>query len=383
MKINLLHASFLHVFLIVCLLGHAQSGSWKILKTKNDVPGRDECSLATVGNTLFLIGGQGPAMRVEVLDLTTLKWSAKAVAPVPFNHFQSVALGNKIYVLDAFNDGSYPNQVPASNAYCYDTEKDNWQKLAGLSEDRRRGGAGAATYNGKLYLVCGIKHGHVSGTCNLFDVYDPATNKWTAMPDAPHIRDHSMAVVIDDKLLAIGGRNTSLHDPGNFMSFFSKTVLEVDCFDFKTGKWTTLAAKLPLGTGGGTAVNLSGKLFYIGGERATDTKPNCPQKDVYYLDINKPDHWVKAADLNAVRNGVGGTVYDHKIYIAGGSGGGTPPKGPPPGAGPGGPPIGGMPGDPPPAREPANGKPQTLPFGAKPERPENNLIVEEFTLNDQ
>jgi N-acetylneuraminic acid mutarotase len=285
-------------------------------------------------------------------------------------------------VLDAFDDGSYPNQLPAANAYSYDTEKDSWQKLAGLSPGRRRGGAGAATYNGKLYLVCGIKHGHVSGTCNLFDVYDPATDKWTAMPDAPHIRDHSMAVVIGDQLFAVGGRNTSQHDPGNFMSFFNKTVLDVDRFDFKTGKWTTLSAKLPQGTGGGTAVNLDGKLFYIGGERATDTKPNGPQADVYYLDPSHPDKWIKEADLNAPRNGVGGTVYDHKIYIAGGSGGGPKPNGPPPASGPGGPAVGGMPGDPPPSREPANGNPPALPPGAKPEGQADHLLVEEFIFSN-
>ena len=132
------------------------------------------------------------------------------------------------------------------------------------------------------------------------------------------------------------------------MSFFDKVVLDVDYYDFKTGKWSTLDAKLPMGTGGGTAVNLDGKLFYIGGERATATLANGPKKDVYYLDVSNPVAWVKAADLNKARNGVGGTVLNHKIYIAGGAGGGPggpppnqpqgnpPMQGPPPGNGPGG-----------------------------------------------
>lgn len=332
-------------------------GHWELIKTKNKTDGRSECGLAAAGGKLYLIGGDGPAANVEVFDPITLIWSKKAMAPVTMHHFQAVSLGSKVYVLDAFDNGQYPNQIPAASTYSYDTQTDQWQQLAGLPADRRRAGAGAAVYNGKLYLVAGIKHGHSSGTNNLFDEYDPKANTWNTLPDAPHIRDHSMAVVIGDKLYAIGGRNTSLHDPNNFMSFFDKVVMDVDCYDFKTGKWSTLDAKLPMGTGGGTAVNLDGKLFYIGGERATATKPNGPQKDVYYLNVSDPSaQWVVAAALNIARNGVGGTVLDHKIYIAGGASFGSKPvvqpngqpgsSPTPPNQQPGGPPQGMPPGGP-------------------------------------
>lgn len=327
MKTKLYSLLFTLTFLLSALFAKAQAGHWELLKTKNKVDARGECSLAAVDGKLYLIGGQGPAAAVGILNPATLSWSMGAVAPVPMNHFQSVALGKKVYVLDAFDNSPYPNQIPAADAFSYDTQTDKWQPLAGLSADRMRGGAGAATHDGKLYLVCGIKHGHNTGTCGLFDEYDPKTNKWAQLPNAPHIRDHSMAVVIGDKLYAIGGRNTSLHDASNFMSFFDKVMLDVDCYDFKTGKWSTLDAKLPMGTGGGTAVNLDGKLFYIGGERATATTSNGPQKDVYYLNVANPSaSWEAAAKLNLARNGVGGAVLDHKIYIAGGSESGSKPK---------------------------------------------------------
>jgi N-acetylneuraminic acid mutarotase len=327
----------------------AQTGNWQVVKTKNKIDARSECGFAAADGKLYLVGGDGLAKPVEVFDPATLTWSPKAMAPVTMHHFQAVSLGKKVYVLDAFDNGQYPNQIPAPYAYSYDTQTDQWQQLAGLPADRRRAGAGAAAYNGKLYLVCGIKHGHNSGTNNLFDEYDPKANTWTALPDAPHIRDHSMAVVIGDKLYAIGGRNTSLHDPDNFMSFFDKVVLDVDCYDFKTSQWSTLNAKLPMGTGGGTAVNLDGKLFYIGGERATATTPNGPQKDVYYLNVADPSaQWVVAAKLNKARNGVGGTVSNHEIYIAGGAQFGPKPVVLPNGKMPAGPPPNGQqPGSPP------------------------------------
>ncbi|HVW98347.1 MAG TPA: kelch repeat-containing protein [Mucilaginibacter sp.] len=320
-------------------------GRWELVQSRNQIAARGECSLVAANNKLYLIGGDGGAKPVEVYDPKTNLWTAKAIAPFNMHHFQAVALGDRIYVLDAFYTGAYPDQLSLPNVYCYDTKNDVWQKLAEIPEDRRRGGAGEAVYDGKLYLVCGITHGHRSGTNAMFDCYDPETNKWTKLPDAPHIRDHSMAVVVGDKLYAIGGRNTSLHDADNFMSFFDKVVLDVDCYDFKTGRWSTLAARLPMGTGGGTAVNLDGVIYYIGGERATSTKPNGPQKDVYRLDPSAADAaWQKVADLNRARNGVGGTVLGHKIYIAGGAGGG--PAGPPP--------TGKQPGSPPPGPPPGN-----------------------------
>jgi N-acetylneuraminic acid mutarotase len=338
---------------------NSDDGTWRVVETKNKIDARSECGLVALNGKLYLLGGDGPAEPVEIYDPKTNEWTKKAMAPFPMHHFQAVAYADKIYVLDAFFQGGFPNQTTMPNSYCYNTTTDRWENLASIHAGRGRAGAGAALHAGKLYLVCGITHGHSSGTNAMFDEYNPATNSWQALPDAPHIRDHCSAVVIGDKLYAVGGRNTSQHDANNFMSFFDKVVLEVDCYDFKTGTWSTLPAKLPLGTGGGTAVNFFDKIFYMGGERATATIPNHPQKDVYYLNPGRSLEWIQSGDLNLARNGVGGAVLNNKIYIAGGSGGpgalppnarnpglppppdgnlmgGNPPNMPPPAPGPGG-----------------------------------------------
>ena len=360
------------LLLIVCITwkSYAQpdTGHWEPVKTMNKLVARSECSLAAVKGRLYLIGGDGPAYPVEAYDPKTNRWEKKAMAPSVMHHLQAVALNNKIYVLDAFYNGGFPNQLPMANPYCYDPATDSWQKLAGIPADRRRAGAGEAAYNGKLYLVCGITNGHSSGTNAMFDEYDPATDTWKILPDAPHIRDHSMAVVVGDKLYAIGGRNTSYRDPNNVIPFFRQVMLDVDCYDFKSRTWNTLAAKLPMGTGGGTAVNLNGTIYYIGGERATETTQNGPQKDVYFLDPSTNNQWQKAASLHMARNGVGGAVLDGKIYIAGGAGGGM--GGPPPGGRPGG-----MPGTPPP-----NGAPPTGPPPAQGRHEQGDISLEVFSL---
>ena len=319
------------------------NGHWQMLKTKNEAAGRSECGLAAVDGKIYLIGGDGPAEPVEMLDPETNTWTQKAMAPVVMHHFQAVPYKNKVYVLDAFSEGGFPNQIPMADVYMYDTEKDQWQKGCEIPASRRRAGAGAAEYKGKIYLVAGIKAGHTSGTNNMFDVYDPKTNTWDSLPDAPHIRDHCSATVIKDKLYVVGGRNTSYHEPNNFMSFFSKTVLEVDSYDFNTGQWSTLTAKLPLGSGGGAVVNLNDRLYYMGGERATATAPNGPQKNTYFLDPSSRDQWTETDSLHNARNGMAAVVLNNRIYVAGGAGGG--PGGPPPNGSLPGNPNGMMPPD--------------------------------------
>ena len=298
-------------------------GNWEIVKTKTPEPNRGECGMAACNGKLYLLGGG--ALSTDVYDPAVQTWSSKAKAPVDMNHFQPVSFQNKIYVLEAFTQGQYPDQPNLKNVYIYDTEKDSWSTGGSLPAERSRAAAGAALYNGKLYLVAGIQHGHSSGTTNMFDMYDPQTGLWTALPDAPHIRDHCAAAVIKDKLYVGGGRNTSYHEAANFMSFFKKTVLEIDCYDFKTGQWSTLAAKLPLGSGGGSMVNLDDKLYYMGGERATETEPNQPRANVFWLDPSTGDGWKETSNLNEARNGMSAAVIGKNIYVFGGAGPKMPP----------------------------------------------------------
>jgi len=320
------------IFLSLCLstILQAQSGNWKIVKTKNTAPNCNECGMAAVKGKLYLIGNDGGGTTpVESYDPNTLTWTKLVETPIQMHHFQAVPYKNNIYVLDAFSDGGFPDQVPMANVYSYNTQNNSWEKGGEIPMDRRRAGAAAVEYKGKMYLIAGIQHGHSSGTNNMFDCYDPETKTWTSLPDAPHIRDHCFATVIKDKIYVVGGRNTSYRDPQNKIPFFAKTILDVDVYDFTTGKWSTLPARLPLGSGGGNLVNLNNVLYYLGGERATETERNAPRKNTFYLDPTTSEGWTETDSLNLARNGVAAAVLNNKIYAAGGSGGG--PGGPPPG----------------------------------------------------
>lgn len=84
-------------------------GQWTLVPSTNTPAARSECGLAAANGKLYLIGGDGPAMPVEIYDPATSTWTKGATAPLIMHHFQPVSLGEKIYVLDAFSDRNYPN----------------------------------------------------------------------------------------------------------------------------------------------------------------------------------------------------------------------------------------------------------------------------------
>src|SRR5690606_21027948 len=156
-----------------------------------------------------------------------------------------------------------------SNIYIYNPATNTWTVGPEIPAARRRGSVGVVLYNNRFYMVGGLNggHGSTATSYNLFDEFNPATNTWTVLPNAPRNRDHFNAVVVDGKLYAAGGRDTS---DG---SIFNDTIAEVDVFDFATGQWSTLpaSANLPTPRGGSMAVALGNEVIVIGGESGIQT----------------------------------------------------------------------------------------------------------------
>jgi N-acetylneuraminic acid mutarotase len=300
---------------IICHLTNSQNLAdyrWSTLDTKGQPTGRHENSFVEYKGKFYLLGGRG-INPVDVYDPITNTWEAKSKSPIQIHHFQAVVYNDAIYLTGAMT-GSYPKEPALEHIWIYYPETDKWKKGPEIPETRRRGSAGIVIYNDKIYMACGIKIGHTSGTNNYFDSYDLKTGEWKQLTDAPHIRDHVPAIVVDDKLWLIGGRNTSVHFEGNFGAFFNAVEPNVDYYDFKKEQWFTLKEKLPIPTAAGSLVNIGKKLLYIGGEG--------PQAQAYNntqcLDL-ETGKWSQLDTLGTGRHGTGALVYDNKIFIAAGS----------------------------------------------------------------
>ena len=292
---------------------------WDVIEAKETCTARHECGFVAHKKALYLIGGRGDKP-VEKFNVDTETWSPLKHLPIEMNHITPISFGDAIYIVSGFT-GEYPVEQPLQHIYKFNTENDTWGTILEIPVDRRRGAAGVTVFNDKIYIVNGIKLGHTSGTTALFDVYDPINNTWKILSNSPTKRDHSTSVVLDDKLIALGGRRSEYHEPDNFQAFFKTTSDVVDYYDFETEKWNTFKAKLPNPAAGSGAVVLNNELYYFGGE----TGNIATNKTMYSFNINTKT-WSQKPSLNTGRHGTNATVLNNKIYIAAGSGkqGGNP-----------------------------------------------------------
>jgi N-acetylneuraminic acid mutarotase len=284
------------------------------MSTAGHPTARHEAAMVAFEGKAYLLGGRG-IKPVEEFNPATGKWHPLGPTPLEIHHFQPVVFGDRVYVMTAMT-GPYPKETPLDSIYIWDPKRDTWEKGPTIPEQRRRGGAGTVVYDGKIYLVAGIIDGHTSGTIPWFDEFDPKTDKWRQLKDAPRARDHFSAIVVGNKLYAVGGRNSSYHEPGNFAAFFATVIPEVDVYDFKTKTWSTLADGLPNPTAAGGLVELHGDIYYFGGESSQALAHNVTQR----LDV-KTGKWKIMAPLQRGRHGSGAVVINGKIYTAAGSGG--------------------------------------------------------------
>lgn len=287
-----------------------QAQTWQSVVTPTTCATRHENAAALIGDTLYAVGGRG-ARPLDALNLKTLIWTKLPAPPEEMNHFQAINYGDELYVMGAFK-GSYPHETALPNIYIYSPKQGAWRKGPVIPAERLRGSAGVVVHNNKIYMVCGITDGHWDGHVAWLDEYDPKTDSWKRLADAPRTRDHVSATVASGKLYVAGGRRSTARI-GKVMELL---VPEVDVYDFATGKWTTLpaASNLPTLRAGCTAVTQGGKVWIIGGE----TVQLLAHNEAEYLDP-KTNHWTSGPRLKQGRHGTQAVVYDNRIYIANGS----------------------------------------------------------------
>ena len=315
--------SNLFLFLILVFISSCaapkltSTNTWSELTSANgSTPvARHEAAFIGVGNKFYLLGGRG-VRPVSIYDATNNTWKNGAEPPVEIHHFQPVVYQNEIYLLGAMT-GKYPGETPLPHIYIYSPANDNWRKGPEIPEDRRRGGAGVALMNDKIYLVCGIRDGHRGDHKKWLDEYDLKTGTWKKLSDAPRPRDHFQAVIKNNKLYALAGRTTvAATNP------FANVIGEVDVYDFKTGTWSTLPNHLPTLRAGNTAIDFGDEILVIGGESKDQ---EVAHNEVEGLNV-KTKKWQKHAPLSRGRHGTGVIDYRGKLYMASGCGnhGGEP-----------------------------------------------------------
>jgi N-acetylneuraminic acid mutarotase len=286
--------------------------SWiNLNESENYVP-RHECSFVQAGNKFYMFGGREQAYRMDIYNYASNTWTRGVETPdkVELNHFQAVEYQGLIWVIGAFQTNSFPKEVPATNIYVYDSARNKWNIGMSIPSSRQRGGAGLVVYDGKFYVVGGNTNGHDGGFVNWADEYDPVSNEWTPLQDAPNARDHFSAVVVGNQIYCIGGRQTDSSG-----TYFDKVVSAVDRYTIGAS-WTTIGgASLPDPRAGAATAYFDGKILIAGGESVA-------QSNAYSaVDAFDPvtHSFQRLRSMNYRRHGTQAIVSGGGFFVAGGS----------------------------------------------------------------
>lgn len=285
---------------------------WQLIAAEGEPVGRHEAAAFAYQGKIYLIGGRR-INPVDVFDVQTKTWSQNGPTPIEIHHFQTVMIGDAVYIIGAMT-GQWPNETPLANILIYYPETDTYETGAEIPEARRRGGAGAAVHDGKIYIIGGIVNGHMDGYVDWFDVYDPVTHTWRVLPDAPHRRDHFQATIADSKLFAFAGRRSEWRAGLGF----EQTVIPGDVFDFETGVWQegTKALNIPTPRAGNMAASFAGRVIIAGGESGGQEASH-NEVEVYDPATSQ---WLRLPDMKEGRHGAGLVILDGELYAISGSG---------------------------------------------------------------
>lgn len=296
------------------------SNIWVDKNENENYTPRHECSIVQAGDKFYLMGGRESAKTVDVYDYTTNTWANLAdSAPFEFNHFQAVEYQGLIWVIGAFKNNSFPNELPADFIWMFDPATQEWMQGPAIPSARKRGSTGLAVYNDKFYVVGGNTDGHDGGYVPWFDVYDPGTGVWTPLTDAPRARDHFGASVIGNNLYVVGGRLS-----GGTGGVFAPTIAEVDVYNFTSGTWSTLpsAQNIPTPRGGVAVATFNEKLVVVGGEVENEVVYGVLTTDALKITEQydpATQLWTRISDLNSERHGTQAIVSGNGLYVFAGS----------------------------------------------------------------
>jgi|GEM_PF-1647692 len=222
---------------------------------------------------------------------------------------------------DSISEGSESVKIALSTSSAYSTSLSSSASLNITDNDatgtlswstKTKGFARAeslsAVVGEKLYVLGGYINGKYLSAPR-FDVYDPAANKWTQLPDMPQGLTHA-GCATDGRYIYVAG-GYSVNSPGTKQVF---AVNNVRRYDTQNGNWTTLP-NLPAARGGGSMAIVHNELIFIGGSDIN----RADKADVWELHLDDIDNgWRAKASLPEARNHFAAVSYNDAIYAIGG-----------------------------------------------------------------
>jgi N-acetylneuraminic acid mutarotase len=249
---------------------------------------------------IYIAGGIGEnnadSDRAYRYDPESDRWERIADLPFPHHHMPLAVANDSLYAIGGLRtvQGGFE---PARHLWLYDVDADRWVGRAGLLNSR--GASAVGVVGGKLVVVGG--YGFDAELVEPVDIYDPATNSWSAGADIPTPRDHLTAAAVDGIVYAIGGRRVSV----------DAVVDAVEAYDLETDEWTT-RSPMPTRRAGLGSTASGGRVYVYGGEEFGAAF----RTHAAYDPSN--DTWESLPRMLEGRHGAGVAAVGGRIFVIGG-----------------------------------------------------------------
>jgi hypothetical protein len=261
---------------------------------------RGDLAVVAVGDGLYAIGGTVFGIppgngENERYDFASGQWGTRAPMPTPLTMIGGAEVDGVIYVPGGYDGTSFVSTVLA-----YDTVADTWSTVA--SAPRQVIGYGLAACEGQIYRVGGSEDiprraGDWAG-----EVYDPATDTWTALPLMSQGHLWPAVGCIDGKLYVAGG-----------MDHERRTTRAAEVYDLATGQWSDEnMADSTLASWGSASLLVQDTLYVTGGYGGSDSLSGTI---VYDPTSNT---WADGPALDGPRFRLGGAVIQNQGVVLGG-----------------------------------------------------------------
>ncbi|XP_068999873.1 kelch repeat and BTB domain-containing protein 12 [Embiotoca jacksoni] len=224
-------------------------GSWERLTSAEY---RDSYALESLGDTLYLLGGQMKLKDqfiitncVERWSLQGGPWRSAAPLPMPLAYHSVVRMKDRLYVIGGRTPQSYrmddePDRL-SNRLLEYDPNTNKWTELGPMKYSKYR--CSAVALNGEIFVMGGIgcegmDHGQSRHCLDAVEIYNPDGDYWRDGPPLPcsqlSLRTNtSNAGVVGGKIYVCGYyKGADRHDD------ITKDILELDPWE---NRWTVVA----------------------------------------------------------------------------------------------------------------------------------------------
>jgi N-acetylneuraminic acid mutarotase len=281
---------------------------------------RQELYPEVMGGKLYVAGGllspnTGYSAHFESWDEAQARWTRLATLPEARHHIALAGANGRLWGIGGFS-GGFPNWRAQASVYWYEPAANRWHPGPDLPVARAEGVAEAV--DGKVYLiggrvpaVTGASHFNDHQDTMLAEMLDPASGRWSRLPDAPTARNSAASAVIDGRIYVVGGRRALKQGDGTLRQV---NVPTLEVFDPASLTWTT-RQPMPQARGGLGAAAHGGKLYVFGGEQWVPEQKVFADSWVY--DPAK-DQWDALPPMPTARHGLGAATLNHRIHVIGG-----------------------------------------------------------------